>query len=122
MTQERLKIGEGKISGAIAIFLATLSLVGILCFKFPEYLTTPDFREVYTAKMVENLMLGAIIGSFGFALLSFLLSKSKKLAVIAIVIAAIAIVAIVISVIIILGVTIITTIIVIVTLFLGVLL
>lgn len=91
MTQTRLKIGEGKISGAVAIFLATLSLVGILCFKFPEYLTTPDFREVYTPNMVENLMLFAIIGAFAFAILSFVLSKKKKLAVIAVVISALAI-------------------------------
>ncbi len=67
---KRMQIGEGKISGAISIFPGSLSLVGILCFKFPEQLTTPDFREIYTPEMVENLMSGAII----FHLLTLLLS------------------------------------------------
>jgi len=89
---KRMKVGEGRISGAISIFLGALSVVGILCFKFPEELTTPDFREVYTPSMVENLMLGAIIATFLFALISILLNKSKKHAVIGILLATFAIV------------------------------
>ena len=79
---ERMRVGEGKISAAISIFLGSLSLIGILCFKFPEQLTTPELREVYSAEMVENLMLGAIVATFLFALVSMLLTKSRKNAVI----------------------------------------
>ncbi|WP_422092113.1 sterol desaturase family protein [Tenacibaculum ovolyticum] len=79
---KRMRVGEGRISGAISIFLGSLSLVGILCFKFPEQLTTPEFREVYTAEIVENLMLGGIIATFLFALVSILLNKNKQNAVI----------------------------------------
>ncbi len=82
---ERFRVGEGKISGAIAIFLSSLTLIGLLCFKFPEWLTTPDFREIYTAEMVEKLMLIAIISAFIFTLISFVLSKNKKYAVTALV-------------------------------------
>ncbi len=78
----RMKIGEGRISGAISIFLGCLTLGALLCFKFPELLTTPEFREVYTAEMAENLMLGGIIATFLFALLSMLFNKNKKNAVI----------------------------------------
>ncbi|SEL99465.1 Fatty acid hydroxylase superfamily protein [Aquimarina amphilecti] len=81
---KRMRVGEGRISGAISIFLGTLSLVGILCFKFPEQLTTKEFREVYTAEMVENLMLGGIIATFLFALVSILLNKNKQNAIIGI--------------------------------------
>ncbi len=81
---KRMKIGQGRISAALSIFLGTLSLLGILCFKFPEQLTTPEFREIYTISMVENLMLGGIILTFIFALVSLLLNKSKKLAVVGI--------------------------------------
>jgi len=90
--QTRMKIGEGRISGAISIFLGSLCLVGILCFKFPEQLTTPEFREIYTPAMVENLMLGGIIATFLFALISFLLNKSKKAALIGFILGAITIV------------------------------
>ena len=89
---KRMRIGEGRISGAISIFLGALSLGGILCFKFPEQLTTPEFREVYTASTVENLMLGAIILTFLFALISLLLSKNKKYAVVGVVLGALAVV------------------------------
>lgn len=89
---KRMKVGEGRISGAVSIFLGTLSVIGILCFKFPEELTTPDFREIYTPSIAENLMLGAIIATFLFALISILLNKSKKSAVIGIVLATLAIV------------------------------
>ncbi len=89
---ERMRVGEGRISGAISIFLGSLSLLGILCFKFPEQLTTPDFREVYTADMVEKLMYGVIIATFLFALVSMLLSKSRKKAVIGIILGALTIV------------------------------
>ncbi|MDG1475510.1 MAG: sterol desaturase family protein [Vicingaceae bacterium] len=81
---KRMQVGEGRISGAISIFLGTLSLVGILCFKFPEQLTTQEFREVYTAEMVENLMLGGIIATLLFALVSILLNKNKQNAIIGI--------------------------------------
>ena len=87
-----MKIGEGRISGAISIFLGSLCLVGILCFKFPEQLTTPEFREIYTPAIVENLMLGGIIATFLFALISFLLNKSKKAALIGFILGAVTIV------------------------------
>jgi lathosterol oxidase len=85
------KIGEGKISGVISIFLASLALLAIICFRFPEWFTTADFREVYTAEMMEKLMMIVIIVSFAFALLSFVLSKNKKYAVIALVICSLSI-------------------------------
>jgi len=76
------KFGEGKISGCCAIFLGLLSLLGVICFKYPEWLTTPEFREVYTGESMKILLTSVIIASFFFALLSFLLSKQKKWALI----------------------------------------
>lgn len=87
----RMRVGEGRISGAISLFLGSLTLVAILCFKFPEQLTTTEFREVYTANMVENLMLGGIIATFLFALISILLNSNKKNAVIGIILGVITI-------------------------------
>nr|WP_121271579.1 sterol desaturase family protein [Pedobacter schmidteae] len=75
---KRLKVGDGHISGYISIFLATLCLLGIFCFLFPEELTTPEFREVYTEDSMELLMAAGIVASFFFALLSVILSKKIK--------------------------------------------
>jgi sterol desaturase/sphingolipid hydroxylase (fatty acid hydroxylase superfamily) len=79
---QRLEIGKGQISGYISIFLATLALVSILCFYFPEKLTTPEFREIYTAEMMKLVLKIVVIGAFFFALVSFLLSKKIKWALI----------------------------------------
>ena len=78
--RERLKIGEGQISGYISIFLAVLVLLGIFCFRYPEQLTTPEFREIYTKESMQILMAAGIIAAFFFALLSIILSKKFKLA------------------------------------------
>jgi sterol desaturase/sphingolipid hydroxylase (fatty acid hydroxylase superfamily) len=75
---QRLKIGEGKISGYSSIFLGLLSLVGVICFKYPEWLTTPQFRDVYTGESMKIVLTSTIIASFLFALISFVLSKQKK--------------------------------------------
>ncbi len=83
---EGFVIGEGKISGYSSIFLAILALLGVVCFKYPEWLTTPEFRNVYTGESMKLLLTGVIIASFFFALLSFLLSRQKKWAATAIVI------------------------------------
>jgi sterol desaturase/sphingolipid hydroxylase (fatty acid hydroxylase superfamily) len=87
----RLKVGDGKISSYISIFLAILALVGILCFRYPEWLTTPEFREIYTGDSMRILMTAVIIASFFFALVSLMLSKKVLLALPGAAISAIAI-------------------------------
>jgi sterol desaturase/sphingolipid hydroxylase (fatty acid hydroxylase superfamily) len=91
--RERLQVGKGEISGYISIFLSIIALVSVLCFYFPEKLTTPDFREIYTAKQMKLLLQIVVIGAFFFALVSLVLSKKIKWALIGSTIAGIAIVA-----------------------------
>lgn len=81
-----LIIGEGKISGYVSIFLAILSFLAVFCFKYPKIFTSPQFREVYTGEQMKTLLVGTIIASFFFAVLSFILSKKKSLALIGILI------------------------------------
>lgn len=80
MTQSRLVIGKGQISAYIGIFLASLVSLGLLCFQFPEKLTTPEFREVYNKDLVETLMFAGLIASFFFSILSVVLSKKIRYA------------------------------------------
>ena len=86
------KFGEGKISGYVSIFLGFLSLLGVVCFKFPEWLTTPEFREIYTGESMKTLLTSVIIASFFFAALSFILSRQKKWALIGMLICTVSIV------------------------------
>lgn len=80
--QQRLVVGKGQISGYVSIFLSIIALVSICCFYFPEKLTTTEFREIYTAAMMQLVLKMVVIGAFFFALLSFLLSKKIKWALI----------------------------------------
>ena len=70
----RLRIGEGKISGYLSIFLAVVSFGAVLCFLFPEHLTTPEFREAYPLDALRGVLLACLVLSYAFALTSFMLS------------------------------------------------
>ena len=54
-----VKFGEGQISGYISVFLGILSFLAVLCFKYPEWLTTPEFREVVYWRIDENVIDGS---------------------------------------------------------------
>jgi sterol desaturase/sphingolipid hydroxylase (fatty acid hydroxylase superfamily) len=84
-TKQTVKFGEGKISGIISIFLGLMSFLGVFCFKYPEWLTTPEFRAIYTGESMKILLTAVIIASLFFAVVSFMLSKKKKWALIGIV-------------------------------------
>jgi len=88
---KKLNIGEGKISGALSIFFSLISLGAVACFLFPEYLTTQDFRINYPLEVFRWLVFACLVFSFVFALLSFLLSKSIKMASLGMFISALAI-------------------------------
>ncbi|HIN50914.1 MAG TPA: sterol desaturase family protein, partial [Gemmatimonadetes bacterium] len=89
---QRLRIGEGRISGHLSIFLAVLSLGAVICFHFPEFFTTPEFRAVYSVDLLRWVLLAALVLAFGFALTSFLLSGQTKLGLAGVVISSLAIV------------------------------
>ncbi len=62
---QRLRIGEGKISGYLSIFLAVISLGAVICFHFPELFTTPEFRAVYSVDALRWVLLAGLVLSFG---------------------------------------------------------
>ena len=89
---QRLRVGEGKISGYLSIFLALISLGAVICFHFPEYFTTAEFRAVYPVDFLRWVLLLCLVFAFGFALTSFLLSGKSRLGLIGVVISVFAIV------------------------------
>lgn len=89
----RLRIGDGEISGYLSIFLAVVSLGGVLCFHFPQFFTTAEFRAVYPVGVLRGVLLACLLLSFGFALASFLLSRKPRLAFTGVLISAVAVVA-----------------------------
>lgn len=51
------KIGEGRISGYISATTGLLSLLAVLCFLFPQWLTFAEFRKVYTEEFARTALL-----------------------------------------------------------------
>ena len=66
VTSERAFVfGEGRISGYLSTLLGLCSLLGVLCFKFPELLATADLRaNLDSFEFALGLLWGSIVVSF----------------------------------------------------------
>ena len=74
----RMKIGEGRINGALSIVFGSIAVGGVLCFHFPELLTTPEFRAEYDVAALRNVLAGCILVAFAFALRSLIANQAKR--------------------------------------------
>ncbi|HEX7034959.1 MAG TPA: sterol desaturase family protein [Pseudomonadales bacterium] len=76
-------LGEGRIAGYVSSALGLCALLGVLCFRYPEWLTTPEFRaSLYSFSFVRGLLWLGIVVAFGLGLVSYLLCERKRLAVV----------------------------------------
>ncbi|MFI5215703.1 MAG: sterol desaturase family protein [Candidatus Limnocylindria bacterium] len=73
------ELGDGRLSGALSLGLGALSLFAVLCFRFPELLTTPELRAVYPLALVRATLFAALALALGLGALSVLLGERKKL-------------------------------------------
>ncbi len=60
--------------------LGLLSLFGVLCFHFPELLTSQDFRKVYTEQFARHLLLVGLVAAFVLGTLAILRDRNKRVA------------------------------------------
>lgn len=72
-----LRFGEGRISGVLATALGALSLLAVLCFRYPALLTTADLRAVYPVPLLRGVLFGALLLALAFSALSLLLARRK---------------------------------------------
>jgi lathosterol oxidase len=78
-TTEPTNLGSGWVSG---VFSATLGLIGlgaILCFRFPDLLTTPEARALYPLAWVRALLHVVLVGAFVLGVASLWLRRNKAL-------------------------------------------
>ena len=85
-----LRVGEGRISGYLSVALGTLSLLAVLCFMYPDYLTTPSLRAGYDLTVMRRLLAAGMLFSAAFGLLTFALNRQKRLGALGIVITLVA--------------------------------
>jgi sterol desaturase/sphingolipid hydroxylase (fatty acid hydroxylase superfamily) len=77
--QNEFRFGEGKISGIASIFLGLLSVGGVLCFHFPEYLTTAELRKAYDVDTIRYVLRGAMFLATILGASTFFMSKGRRL-------------------------------------------
>ena len=73
--------GTGMISGVIALILSMLTLLGVICFHFPEYTSTPEFRAKYSVLMLRYLMFGIMVVSGGICITNIVLGRVRWLGI-----------------------------------------
>lgn len=73
------KLGSGWISGVLAVMLAIMGLGAVLCFRYPEFLTVPEAREVYDLKLIRLLLQFVLATGFALGVVSIVLRKRKIL-------------------------------------------
>ncbi|MCK7597681.1 sterol desaturase family protein [Microbulbifer sp. CAU 1566] len=71
--------GEGKISGYLSVTLGVLSLLAVLAYRYPAYLTTIEVRQVYDAAFLQQLLKYGMYFSLFFGLLTLFLNRHKRL-------------------------------------------
>lgn len=69
------RFGEGRISGALSVALGALSILAVLCFRYPEMLTTPDLRAVYPVAALRTVLFVALLVGLGLGLISVALGR-----------------------------------------------
>ena len=57
-----------------------MALVGVLCFHFPELLTSREFRAVYTEQFARRLLLIGLIAAFVLGTVAILRNRSRRVA------------------------------------------
>jgi lathosterol oxidase len=73
------ELGDGRLSGALSLGLGALSLLAVLCFRFPDLLTTPELRAVYPLALVRAALFTALVLSLALGALSVLLGERRRL-------------------------------------------
>ena len=76
--EKEFRFGEGKISGYFSAFLGVLSLLAVLAYLYPSYLTTTELRQAYDAVFLQKVLKYGMYFSLFFGVLSVLLIKHRK--------------------------------------------
>ena len=73
------RFGEGQISGFLCAFLGVMSLGAVLCFWFPNVLTTPELRAHYSVEALRLLLGVALFTTFLCGLINVCIGRWRHL-------------------------------------------
>lgn len=74
---QEFRFGEGRISGVASCTLGILSVLAVLAYLYPSYLTTTELRQVYDAEQLQIVLKYSMYFSLLLGALTFILNKAK---------------------------------------------
>lgn len=75
--------GKGMVSGVMAFCLAVLSLLAVIGFHFPAYLSTPEFRAVYDVTTLRYMLFVTMVFAGSIAIANIVMGRVRWLSAIA---------------------------------------
>jgi len=75
-----IRISAFNFTSYIGAFMGPMCLLAVLAFHYPEYLTTPRLRSVYTETQMRTLLFAAMWIAFCLGTAGLVLSARKRLA------------------------------------------
>lgn len=75
-----LREKRGLLSGVLSLFLGGLSVLAVLAYRFPAYLTTPELRKAYDPDQLRLVLTLALIVSGALSLFNIVLGRTRWLA------------------------------------------
>ncbi|WP_221798719.1 sterol desaturase family protein [Oceanobacter mangrovi] len=75
--EREFRFGEGKISGVGSLTLGILSLLTVLAYLYPAWLTTTELRQVYDARVLQQILKYGMYFSLLLGCLSLLLNRGR---------------------------------------------
>lgn len=61
-------------------FLGLSAVLGVLCFHFPQLLTSKEFRAAYTEDFARHLLLAGLVAAFVMGTVAILRGRNKRVA------------------------------------------
>ncbi|MCW5749573.1 MAG: sterol desaturase family protein [Alphaproteobacteria bacterium] len=77
-------------AGALSAALGLLGLLSVLCFHFPEWLTTPEVRAAIDLPLLRKLLLGGLIAAIASGVAALFLRAERRAGLIGLTAAAVA--------------------------------
>lgn len=65
-------------SGRLAVALALLALGGVLCFRYPALLTTPELRAVYPVDALRVVLAAVLVAALSLSVVASLLAPRRR--------------------------------------------
>lgn len=76
--EREFRIGEGRISAYASVGLGALSLLAVLAYRYPAWLTTTELRAVYDAEALQVVLKYGMWFSLFFGALTFALGGWRR--------------------------------------------